>query len=411
MEASKIHTENDQQRNISLWKNSNFLLLWGANVTSLFGLQVYMIVMPLIIYDLSKSALAMSTMRMIEILPNILLGIVAGVIVDRLSRKKIMTVTVVFQWLSIAGILLLLLFQGIQLWSLFLLGFIFSSSGYFFLNAYHSSIPQLISKEQLTDANAKFSFVDTMIRMIGPGIVGFVLAATSFQKTVSIQLICISAMFVLIRLIKVPLVDQKGKQNSFWIDVKEGIMELIGNKVLLTPTVAILLINLSSSIIIGILLFFAVDIIGVSESEVGLMLSLGAIGGLFGALLLKKLVRHFPRGKIFTYVLVFEFIGYGILVFANSWLVIGMALAIRTFAVTIVNIIYLAFRQEFTPNHLLGRVAGTTSMLMKLAMPVGFLFAGLWAEWLPVRHLFVLTTIIVSLIFISLFRTRFYNIA
>jgi Na+/melibiose symporter-like transporter len=410
MEDTKIQIKNEQQK-LSLWRNKNFLLLWGTNAISLFGLQVYIIVMPLLIYDLSKSALAMSGMRMIEILPNILLGIVAGVIVDRVSRKQIMTLMVMFQWLSISGVLLLLLFEGIQLWSLFLLGFLFSTSGYFFGNAHHSSIPQLISKEQLTDANAKFSFVDTIIRMVGPGIVGAVLAATTFQGTLFIQFICISVMVVLIRFIEIPHVDKKSKQNSFWIDIKEGIRELLGNKVLLTPTIAILFINLSSSIVIGILVFFAVDIIGVSESEVGLMLSFGAVGGLLGAILIKKIVRYCPRGKLFTYVLIFEIMGYGLLIFANSWLVIGIALAIRTFAVAIINIIYLAFRQEFTPNHLLGRVAGTSSMLMKLAMPVGFLFAGLWAEWLPVRQLFVLTTIIVCLIFICLFRTKFYRTA
>ncbi|MDQ0256322.1 MFS family permease [Evansella vedderi] len=408
MEATKkIKTK---LKTTSLCKNKNFLFLWGGSAISLFGLQIYMIVMPLLIYDLSQSALAMSGIRVMEILPNVLLGMVAGVIVDRVHRKKIMTITVLVQWLAIGGILLLLLSQGIQLWSLFLLGFLFSGSGYFFGNAYHSSLPQIIAKEQLTEANAKLSFMDTMIRMVGPGITGFILAATTFEGTLFIQFICISILLIFLTKIRIPPVERQNTRNSFWMDLKEGIKELFGNKLLLTPTIAILFVNLASSMVIGVLLFFAVDIIGATESQIGLMLSFGALGGLLGALAVKKILNYIPRGKLFTYSLVIEIIGFTILIFANTWWVIGISLAIRTFAVSIVNIIYLAARQEFTPNHLLGRVSGTSSMLMKLAMPVGLLFAGIWAEILPIRPLFLITVVIVSIIFMGLLRTRFYQV-
>lgn len=149
--------------------------------------------------------------------------------------------------------------------------------------------------------------------------------------------------------------------------MKEGIQELLQNKTLLTPTIATIFQNFASSMVLGVLIFFAVDRLGSTETEVGFMLSFGAVGGLLGALVVKKLTLTFARGKLYTYTILGDTIGYALLLVADSWWVIGISLAVRTFAITISNVLYFAIRQEFTPNHMLGRVAGTSSMLMKLA--------------------------------------------
>ncbi len=393
----------------SLWKNKNFLLLWGASTLSLTGLQIYAIVMPLLIYEMSQSALAMSGIRVMEILPNVILGIIAGVIVDRVNRKRIMTLMVVIQWFAIGAILLLVMLHMIELWSLFLLGFLFSSSGYFFGNAHHSALPQIVAKHQLTEANAKYTFTDTLIRMIGPGIAGFILAATSFQGTMLIQFLCMSAMLLLIFMTNIPNVQRAPVKTSFRADIKDGIVELIGNRMIFIPTIAILFKNLASSMVIGVLIFFAVDLLGASESEVGLMLGLSAVGGLIGALTVKRMIKYVPRGKLFTYIMVMDMLGFGSLLFVQTWWGIGLAMALQAFAVSVSNIIYLAIRQEYTPNHLLGRVSGTSSMLMKLTMPIGLIFAGMWAEWMSVRMLFGFSVTILAVLFISMHRTVFYK--
>ncbi|USK57817.1 hypothetical protein LIS82_26710 (plasmid) [Cytobacillus solani] len=63
------------------------------------------------------------------------------------------------------------------------------------------------------------------------------------------------------------------------------------------------------------------------------------------------------------------------------------------------NIVYTTIRHEFTPNHLLGRVVGTSSMLMKITFPIELFISGMWAEYFPIKGLFILST----MIFISLF--------
>lgn len=359
---------------------------------------------PLLIYSMSQSALAMSAMRAIDFFPNILIGMIAGVFVDRFNRKKMMQWTSLIQMISASSIVLLLVINELALWHLYILGFILSTAGYTFGNAHHSVIPQLVSKEQLTSANAKMSFVSTLIQTGGPGIAGMLLAVFSYSSILSIYTVCLLAMFLCIRFVQLPANEQTEtkKEHHFKREMKEGLEELFLNKTLLTPTLTILFINFASSLVIGVLVFYVTDQLHATESEVGLMFSISAVGGFVGALIIGRVRHRFGRRIIFTSCLLIDVLAMCVLIFAPTWWLIGIALAVRTFSTTMSNIVYFTIRQEFTPNHLLDRVAGTSSMFMKLTLPLGLFFAGLWAEWLPIPVLFMFSMLIFLVLFIRL---------
>ncbi|GIO25568.1 MFS transporter [Ornithinibacillus bavariensis] len=393
-----------KEKEISLWKNRNFLLLWGGTAVSNFGSQMYSVAIPLLIYEMSQSALAMSAMRAIEFFPNIFIGMLAGVLVDRFNRKRMLQWTSLIQVIAMIFIVTLLFYEKIELWHLYLFGFILSSAGYTFGNANHSTIPQIITKEQLTTANAKLTFVSTLISIIGPGIAGSLLVIFSFSSTLAIYTVSLFILFLCMQLLQLPTEEKSSTGNiSIWKDMKEGIDELIQNKILLTPTITVLFINFAASLVIGVLIFYVTDQLGATEDEVGLMFSISAIGGLLGASVVSSIRKKWGRGNIYTYCLLFDVVGMVTLIIAPNWWTIGIALGIRTFSTTISNIVYFTIRQEFTPNHLLGRVAGTSSMLMKLTLPLGLTISGLWAEWLPIPILFGISALIIFVLFIRLY--------
>jgi len=403
-----MHVPNDEEVVTSLWSNKNFLLIWFGSIISSFGSQMYTIAIPLLIYQISQSALAMSTMRAIEFFPNILIGMLAGVLVDRFSRKKMMQWMSFIQFASVFGMVTLLWTDQIEIWHLYILGFILSSAGYTFGNAHHSVIPQVVTKEQLTSANAKLSFVGTLIQTVGPGLAGTFLVLFSFTSTLSIYLVCLFILFLCVYQVQVPIhIEKKQGKTSIWQDMKEGIQALLVNKTLLTPTITVLFINFASSLVIGVLTFYTIDKLGATEAQIGLMFSISAIGGLIGATLVSRIRKKYGRGNIFTFCLLIDVIGIGYLVIAPTWWAIGIALAVRAFSTTLSNIVYFTIRQEFTPNHLLGRVAGTSSMLMKLTLPFGLFISGLWAEWLPIPILFAISSGIFFILFIRLYRHPF----
>ncbi|MDQ0174728.1 MFS transporter [Bacillus chungangensis] len=387
----------------TLWTNSNFLYLWLASAIGTIGLQMYIVAIPLLIYDMSKSALAMSTMRAIEFLPNIILGMLAGVLVDRADRKNVMSGMTLIQLCAIGGLLFLLHSEQLVIWHLFLLGFILSAAGYTFGNAQHAIVPLVVKKEQLTDANAKFSFTQTLLSLIGPGIAGMLIAAYSYKISFTIYFFCLFFLLFLIRFLYLPPIEKKTSKDTTIIqEMKEGLIELFGNKTLLVPTIVILMLNFFSSLVLGVLIFFAADYLGANEKQIGFMLSMSAVGGLVGSLLIPYLRKHFPRGKIFVSCFLFDITGLIVLVVASSWWMVGISLFIRMIGTMMLNIVYFTIRQEFTPNHLLGRVAGTSSMLMKLASPLGFFLSGIWAEFFSVRGLFMISFIFAIIMFVKL---------
>lgn len=331
---------------------------------------------------------------------------------DRFNRKWIMSMATLLQMFALGCTVFLLFADRIDIWHLYVFVFVLSSAGYTFGNSQHSVIPQLVSKQQLTSANAKLTFVDTFISMIGPGVAGFLIALYSFEVSFSIYLICLAMLFLMILFIQVPNVDRKkeNQSTSIWQDMKEGIHSLLENKTLLTPTMIVLFSNLASSLVTGVLIFYAVDVLGSSEKEVGLMFSIGAIGGLIGALTVSQIRKHFGRGKIFVFFKLVDVLSMIILVFAHTWWFIGLFLMIRTFSVTVSNIVYFTIRQEFTPNHLLGRVAGTSSMMMKLALPAGLFLSGIWAEYLAVQTLFMMAALIYLILFLVARKNSFIHL-
>lgn len=395
---------------LSLWKNKNMVLLWVGTLISSSGFQLYTIALPLFIYELTQSAQAMSTMRAVEFFPNVLLGVFLGAIVDRFRRKKIMSLMVIVQLAVILAIILLQTTYGLSMWQLYLFGFLLSSASYTLGNAQHSFIPTIVDKDQLTEVNAKFSLIQTVIGLIGPGAAGLLLTFVSFETGMGVYALCLGILFLCIQLLNVQELEKKKGKTSIWQDIKEGWDELFKNRMLLPPTIAITFMNLSSSLTIGLLIFFAVDQLGAQNSQLGLLLSMGGAGGIAASLAMGKFGKNVPRGRLFSITVLIDSISVFLMVLVQYWWMLGICLFVRTFAITTTNIVYFSIRQGFTPNHLLGRVAGTSSMLMKLATPGGLMLSGFLTGFMPIQAIFAMSAFITLTIFFVLQTKEFVRL-
>ncbi|UHA73412.1 MFS transporter [Paenibacillus sp. 481] len=393
--------------NQSLHQYRNFNVLYAGMLIMTMASQIYSFVLPLFIYEWSQSALAMSTMRVMDFAPNVLLGMLAGAVVDRMNRRKMMMWASGIQAVLATILVVLIWLNTLHLWQLYLFGFMLSTVSYTFFNAKNAIVPQLFPRERLTDIQAQFSMLGTVFSVIGPSIAGFLIIWLAYEWLFIIYALCLCLVWGIVFLLDpVPSPESESTQN-IWQDMKEGVSELFGNKTLLTPTLAILFINFATSLVIGVLIFYVVDQLGATSKEVGWMFSISAIGGIAGAKGIKLLRKKWTRGAIFYAMLCVDTIILGLFFFAVNWWQLAILLAFRAFTTVNVNIIYLAIRQESTPNHLLGRVAGTSSMLMKLMLPLGLLVSGLWAEYLPIPYIFLISSTIIAFLAIGLSKSSF----
>lgn len=395
---------------MNLYSNKNFLILYSITILSTFGNTIYTFILPLIIYDISQSALAMSTIRIVDFLPNVLLGMLAGAIVDRVNRNVMIKYGGLLKMILSALLTFVIYFNAVELWHLYLLGFLISTVSYTVGNASHAIVPQLFDKALMTDIQAKFSFVNTLVSIIGPSLAGALLLIIAYDHLMFVYSISLVVIWIFSLFIDQTPTPERQKNQTILEDMKEGIHELFGNKLLLTPTISILFVNLATSLIIGVLVFYVVDILGETKEQLGLMYSIGALGGLVGARLIKPLRKRWTRGAIYIGLHAIDAFVLVLFFFATTWWQLGILLALRSCTTVITNIIYLAVRQESTPNHLLGRVAGTSSMFMKLALPIGLFIGGVWAETLQIPYIFLLSAIIVFSISLLLRKNNFQTL-
>ena len=395
---------------MNLFANKNFLLIYSINLLGTISGLIYTFIIPLILYDLTNSAFAMSTMRMMEFLPNVLLGMLAGVLVDRVNRNFMLVYGGLLKFLLSIVLLIAISTEEVVLWHLYILGFLLATIGYTVGNASNAIIPQLFEKSQMTAIQAKFSLVNTLGSIIGPALTGALLIWLSYNHFLWIYVICMGMCWLLATKIERTDIPVQPTKLSIWGDMKEGIYALIENKTLLTPTVTILISNFASSLCIGVQAFYVLDVLGNTEEQLGMMYTISAIGGIFVAKTILPLRKKFRRGQIYSQLPIIDLLVFLILFTLDSWVLIGLLFAIRTYTSVVTNIIYSAIRQETTPNHLLGRVAGTSSMLMKLAVPIGLLVGGLWAEVWPIPYVFLFCAIITLVNYIVLKRAMFSEV-
>ncbi len=363
----------------SVWRNPGFMFLWSGNAIATFTFYIFTISLPLIIYDLTHSPLAMSSMRAIEFIPNIALAVFIGVLVDRYHRKKILMLSVLAQILVLCALIFLLYTSTIQLWLIYALGFILYTSSYMFGNAFHSTIPNLVPEKQLTEANSSITLASSTIEIIGPAFAGMLLLSFSYTNGLFFTMIGFLVLFIFTGFVKIPSHQgmKKKQESTFVNEIKEGWISLRENKDLWVLTIVILLANIARAFTLAVLIFYSVDILKLTEAQIGIILGSSAVGGIIAASIAKKSLRYFKRGIIMILALFIDLIGYILLVFSFTWILLIIGMFLIGFGGATMGIHYSTLRQSTTPNHLLGRVAGTSSMLMKLAVPFSFLISGI----------------------------------
>ena len=188
-----------------LWRR-NFGLLWWGGLISMLGDWMLMIGLPIYVFQLSNSTLATGLVLITQVVPRILLGSLAGVLVDRWDRKRTMVIANI---LLAIGLLPLLLVQSQgQLWIVYIVTFIQSIIRQFFGPAEGALLPTLVGEEDLLQANALNAMNNNLARLLGPPLGGFAAALLGLSAFALVDALTFVVAALLIALIQ--LAPKKG---------------------------------------------------------------------------------------------------------------------------------------------------------------------------------------------------------
>ncbi len=381
-----------------LWRHADFMKLWTAQTISVFGDQFTGLAIPLIAaLTLHATPGQMGILTAVERAPFLLIGLFAGVWVDRLRRRPIL----ITGDLGRAAVLLTIPFAalaaGLSMPHLYVVGLLVGILTVFFDVAYQAYLPALVGRRQLVEGNSKLEATRSLANLAGPGIAGVVIQLISAPLAILLD----AASFVisggLIGVIKgrEPVVPRAAR-SPMLAEVREGLHVVFGNRLLRSIAGCTGTYNFFTSAMFTLYILFATRDLGLGPAQIGIIFSLGNVSGLLGALTAGRLAIRFGVGR--TIVAPAFLAGLGLIPIAlatreTAFPLLVFAGLVTSFANPVYNINQVSLRQAITPHRLQGRMNATMRFLVWGTMPLGGLVGGALGEALGLRPAIAITAV------------------
>jgi len=169
--------------NLELLKKKNFLLLMLGKIVSLIGSEMQGFALSLYVLKITGSATIFASVLSITIIPKLILGPIAGVLVDWFDRKKIIVYFDMLSGLTIGIYAILFMVNGVlSIGSIYVLSILLSLLSLIFQPAIRTIIPSIVKKEELVDANGINSIIMNIGSLMAPALAGILFGTYSNYK-------------------------------------------------------------------------------------------------------------------------------------------------------------------------------------------------------------------------------------
>lgn len=359
------------------------------------GDSLYTFALPWIAYELTGSAVIMSSLFAIGVLPIVLFGPIVGVVVDRCDRRKLMWTADLGCIALVAFIPILHMLGLLQIWHLYVVSFILAILSMLFDVATVTVIPH-IAGQSLTRANSAYQMVNQIASLTGPALAGIIIAVIGGLNALWINVLSFIATLIVVLLLpkieKRKPMDKAGNLlGNLGNDMKEGFKWLLNDRLNLALSFQAMVGNFGASAILGALMYYLLSTLHLSAEQSGLNYTLIGVGGLLGSIIVVPLEQRFRRGILIPVLLGIGAIGLTYAIWSKYWLAPGIAFGIAMICNIAWNTIVASVRQETVPTDMQGRVLGFSRVLTRLAMPLGALAGGVISDFNPVA-IFILAS-------------------
>lgn len=389
--ASRIpHPSSRPERHL-VNRNRDFLKLWAGQTISLFGSQITRLAIPLLAaLTLHASPLAMSALYAAGSVPDLAIGLFAGVWVDRIRRRPLL---IACDLGRVALLLLIPLVAWLSELSVALLVVIELGVGTLttiFGIAYQAYLPGLVSRDELVDANSRLSASSSLSEVAGPGLAGGMVQLLTAPAAILVDAcsyLVSGVMFVLIRARESP---QQVARGGVWQQIGEGLRVVWRTPLLRAIAGCSGTFNFFDSFLLAVYVIYLTRELVLSAGVAGLVFTVGGVGGVLGAVAAGRITERVAVGKIMIGTIVLAAGGeLGIALAFGSPLAAASIVAVSEATVqagaVVFSITTTSLRQAATPDQLLGRVNATLRFMRTGLVPIGALLGGIIAEQFGLR--------------------------
>jgi len=358
----------------------NYRLFFLGQGTSLTGTWVRRTALGWLIYQLTGSRAQLGTLMGLSLLPLFLLSPTAGAIADRVDKRRMIILTQVVAAATSAVIAALVLSGHARPWHLMVLAVLAGTAFAFEVPARQAYVVEMVGRDQLMNAIALNSALVNLSRILGPAVAGLVMGSIGIGFCFLVDALSYVAVIFTLLALRVPTRPVPPRTESRWQQLSAGFVEVHRNR-----RVRILLLLLLLTGIFGwssqtLMPAIAQDLLHLSETQYGLLMSMFGVGAIVGALLVAaRSAREASRLQVFGGVWVLCVGALGVSV-SRSPVTMGLALAVAGFGAVVFMSTSNTLVQTGVGDDIRGRVMGIWSLGFGAALPAGAFLSGWVAE-------------------------------
>jgi hypothetical protein len=385
-------------------RHRDFRLLWSAQAVSLGGDGIYLVAIAWLVYDISNSPGALAVVGFAWTLPQVAGLLLAGVLSDRIERRRLLVIADLVRCAAI-GAIAALAYAGIaRIWHLVLLVVVYGFGQALFQPAYTAIVPEIVPREELLQANAMREVLEPLgMRFVGPALGGALIAVfgvgTAFL--VDSATFAVSALLVIGISARPPPRSEPGSMRR---DLGEAWAYVRAHAWLWGTLAGAALFLLFTLGPFEVLLPYIIrNDLGGGAAVFGTVLAAGGAGSIFGAMLLGR--SGLPRRHV-TFMWTAWCVGDALFIamaFADAAWVMCVISFVNFALGTSALVVWNTLMNTLVPRELLGRVSSFDWFVSFGLTPLSFAITGPVAGWIGARETLALAGGLGALTFLFMF--------
>jgi MFS family permease len=373
-----------------LYGQPDFRRLWAAQTVSRFGSQISQLALPLVaVLSLHSSAFRVSLLGAVEMLPFLLFALPAGAWVDRVARRPVLIGADLGRALVLGSLPLAAAIGHVTYVQLCVVGFVAGTLTVCFDVSYQSYLPALVDREHLVDANSKLELSNSGSQIAGPGLAGLLVQWFTAPYAIAADALSFlwSAAFIG-RIRTREDVEPPEEERSLVREILDGLRYLVTDARWRAMAMFIAVFNLGTGITGPLILVFAVRRLGLSAGQLGLVLSLGNVGWLVGALVARRVATVLRLGPALFLAALLGGLPFFVIPLATPHVAIPLLIAaeaITALSLVVFNINGISLYQTHVPPRMLGRMNASRRWIVWGIIPLGNVLGGALASAIGLR--------------------------
>jgi MFS family permease len=392
-----------------LWDHTDFLRLWAAQAISAFGSRITRTALPIIaVTTLGQPEAVLGVLAAMQLAPGVVLAMMAGGFVDRGGKRRILIAADLIRAALVASLTLAWALGALSMLQVVLVGAGVGAASALFQITDVAYLPALIGRRRLVDGNAKLETTEAIAEITGPASAGVLIAALGAPLAVAIDAASyVWSAFMLGRIRAAETVhagrpeaprpgtgepDVAGLSVRTGEDFRIGMRAVFGHPLVRPIVLTLMVWSITGGFFMALYTLFCLRELGLSEAMFGVIIAMGGLGSLAGAVLARSLARVLGVGRT---LLVTSTLSLACTLFipiaasgTSHAMTIGFLIAHQLlgdgFAVAFV-ILAVTLRQTVLPREVLGRANAAIHVCTTGVLPVSALIAGGLATLIGIR--------------------------